>query len=182
MKSFQSWRKVCIRVQFSCVALSHPFIPRKKKYIYIYTYVTSTSAPRTFEFPRYLSALGYAAETINIFCASFRAAEMSELSFLCGRKIGEIHADSGGIKGGMGAFVPPVEGSAPPLAPQSEEKNGQNQPFSAIFWIFAPWEMYFAPSMPPTKNFLVPPLHAEKYWLFPSYWKVHWNLNVRAVH
>ena len=41
---------------------------------------------------------------------------------------------SGGTQGGggMGEFAPP------PLAPQSEEKNGQNQPFSANFWIFAP--------------------------------------------
>ena len=52
---------------------------------------------------------------INIYLsvyASFREAEMSKLSFPCGRKVGEIHA--------------------------------------------------------------------EKYWLFPCCWKVHWNLNVRA--
>ena len=41
--------------------------------------------------------------------------------------------------------------------PPSEEKNGQNQPFSANFWIFAPSESHFAPSMPPQK-ILVPPL------------------------
>ena len=46
----------------------------------------------------------------------------------------------------------------PPNLSPSEEKNGQNQPFSAYFWIFAP-------SMPPTKKKkkkkkknLVPPL------------------------
>ena len=62
-------------------------------------------------------------------------------------------------RGEWGHLPPPVRGSAPHLPPQSEEKNGQNQPFSAIFLIFAPSEMYFAPSMPPpTKNFLVPPL------------------------
>ena len=51
---------------------------------------------------------------------------------------------------------PPVRGSAPP--PQSEEINGQNQPFSANFWIFAPSESHFAPSMSPHKKILVPPL------------------------
>ena len=61
-------------------------------------------------------------------------------------------------QGGVGAFAP-IGGSDPPhLPPQSEEKNGQNQPFSANFWIFAPSESHFAPSMPPTKKFLVPPL------------------------
>ena len=62
--------------------------------------------------------------------------------------------------GGHGGHLPPppVGGSAPHLPTQSEEKNGQNQPFSANFWIFAPSESHFAPSMPPTKKFLVPPL------------------------
>ena len=76
---------------------------------------------------------------------------------------------SGGIKGGGGhggIFPPPVGGSAPPLAPPPvRRKNGQNQPFSAIFLIFAPSETYFAPSMPPTENFLVPPLWSVKYTL-----------------
>ena len=65
---------------------------------------------------------------------------------------------SGGIKGGMGENAPPVGGSALPLAPPVRRKNDQNQPFSANFWIFAPSESHFAPSMPPTKKFLVPPL------------------------
>ena len=50
---------------------------------------------------------------------------------------------------------PPVGGSAShlPPPPPSEEKNDQNQPFSANFWIFAPSEMHFTPSMPPQKIF-----------------------------
>ena len=55
--------------------------------------------------------------------------------------------------GAWGDIFPPVGGSAPPLAPPSEEKNGQNQQFSVIFWIFAPSETYFAPLMPPHKKF-----------------------------
>ena len=61
-------------------------------------------------------------------------------------------------RGGMGEFPPSWRLSPPPLAPQSEDKNGQNQPFSANFWVFAPSESHFAPSMPPTKKILVPPL------------------------
>ena len=62
--------------------------------------------------------------------------------------------NSGGIKGGMGAFATPQSEALPPHLPlQSEEKNGQNQPFLAIFWIFAPSETYFAPSMPPPQKF-----------------------------
>ena len=52
-------------------------------------------------------------------------------------------------RGDMGANAPQSEALPPPLAPQSEEKNGQNQPFSANFWIFAPSESHFAPSVPP---------------------------------
>ena len=52
-------------------------------------------------------------------------------------------------QGGVwGAFAPPVGGSAPTF-PQSKGKNGKNQPFSANFWIFAPSDTHFAPSMPP---------------------------------
>ena len=67
-------------------------------------------------------------------------------------------------RGAWGAFAPSWR-LCPPLAPpQSEEKNGQNQPFLAYFWISAPSESHFAPAMsPPTKKFLVPPLAA-----FPS--------------
>ena len=57
----------------------------------------------------------------------------------------------GGIKGG-GGIPPPVGGSAPP-PPLRQKKNGHNQSFSTIFWIFAPSELHFAPSMPtPTNN------------------------------
>ena len=59
---------------------------------------------------------------------------------------------SAGIKGGggHGAFPSPQFEALPPhLPPQSVEKNGQNQPFWANFWIFAPSEMHFAPLMPP---------------------------------
>ena len=61
-------------------------------------------------------------------------------------------------KGGMGAFAPPVRGSAPHTFPPVRRKNGQNKLFLANFWIFAPSESHFTPSMPPTKKFLVPPL------------------------
>ena len=74
-------------------------------------------------------------------------------------KRSEAPIHSGGIKGGMGGGKCPQSEALPPTCPpQSEEKNGQNQPFSANFWIFAPSELHFAPSMPPTKKFLVPPL------------------------
>ena len=58
-------------------------------------------------------------------------------------------AASGG--GGMGSIWPPVR-LCPPICPQSEEKNGQNQTFSASFWIFAPSESHFLPSIPPTRK------------------------------
>ena len=64
-----------------------------------------------------------------------------------------VHICSGGIKGG---HLPPSWRLCPLLAPpQSEDKNGQNQPLLANFWIFAPSEMHFSPSMPPPpqKNF-----------------------------
>ena len=38
-----------------------------------------------------------------------------------------------------------------PHFPPSSEENGQNQPFSANFWIFAPSESHFAPRCP-TEN------------------------------
>ena len=67
---------------------------------------------------------------------------------------------SGGIKGAWGKMPPsPSRRLCPPTCPSSQkEKNGQNQPFSANFWIFAPSESHFSTSMPPTKKFLVPPL------------------------
>ena len=48
--------------------------------------------------------------------------------------------------------IPSVRGSTP-YSPPLDEKNSKNQPFLAIFWIFAPSETHFAPSMSPTKNF-----------------------------
>ena len=53
----------------------------------------------------------------------------------------------------MGAFAPPRGSAPPPSCPPVSRKNGQNQPFSAIFWIFAISETYFAPSIPPQKIF-----------------------------
>ena len=77
-------------------------------------------------------------------------------------------------RGGMGGSKCPQSETLPPTCPpQSEEKNGQNQPFLANFWIFAPSKLHFAPSMPPTKKFLVPPL--ELYWSFPSHFPIHWK-------
>ena len=55
----------------------------------------------------------------------------------------------GGIKG---AFAPPRLEALPPTCPPVRRKNGQNKPFSANFWIFAPSESHFAPSMPPHKK------------------------------
>ena len=68
-----------------------------------------------------------------------------------------VAGDSGSIKG---EHLPPSwRLCPPPLAHQSEEQCGQNQPFLENFWIFAPSESHFAPSMPPTKKkILVPPL------------------------
>ena len=42
----------------------------------------------------------------------------------------------------------------PPCSPSRKEKIAKNQPFSANFWIFAPSESHFAPSMslPHKKN------------------------------
>ena len=66
---------------------------------------------------------------------------------------------SGGIKGDMGgAYASPVGGSAPSLAPQSEEKNGQNQPFLGKFLDFCPLRIAFCPLDAPHKKFLGLPL------------------------
>ena len=70
--------------------------------------------------------------------------------------------DSVGIKGGgsMGHLPPsPVEGSAP-YFPPVRRKNCQNQPILANFLIFAP-------SMPPAKKFVVPPL-LKKHCSLPA--------------
>ena len=58
---------------------------------------------------------------------------------------------SGGIKGAWGICLPLLEALLPYL-PSPPEKNGKNQPFLAIFLIFAPSEMHFSPSMLRTKN------------------------------
>ena len=58
---------------------------------------------------------------------------------------------SGGIKGSNGHFSTQSEAPCPPC-PQSDEKNGRNQPFSANFWIIVTSESHLFPSMPPTKN------------------------------
>ena len=50
-------------------------------------------------------------------------------------------------QGGMGAF-PPLSEDLPHFPPVGR-KNSQNQPFLVNFWIFAPSETHFAPSMPP---------------------------------
>ena len=65
-------------------------------------------------------------------------------------------------QGGIVGICPPVGGSAS-TCPHQKKKNGQNQAFSANFWIFAPSESPFAPSMPPTKK-------KKKFWC--SHWPV----------
>ena len=55
--------------------------------------------------------------------------------------------------GAWGGICPPIGGSAP----LRRKKWSKSATFSVNFWIFAPSEMHFAPSMPPRKNFLVPP-------------------------
>ena len=45
-------------------------------------------------------------------------------------------------QGGHGGKCPPVGGSVPHLPPPVRRKNGQNQPFSANFWIIAPSESH----------------------------------------
>ena len=67
----------------------------------------------------------------------------------------KIQRTSGGIKGrgAWGAF-PPHQRLCPPLAPQSEEKNGQNKLFSANFFDFCPLRIAFCPlDVPSQKNF-----------------------------
>ena len=63
--------------------------------------------------------------------------------------------------GGMGhppsseALPPP-----PPLVPPTEGKNWLKSAIFGNFLNFAPSDIHFAPSMPPTKNFPVPPLNS----------------------
>ena len=54
-------------------------------------------------------------------------------------------------RGAWGGNVPQSE-ALPHLPPSQKKKNGQNQVFSANFWIFAPSESHFAPSMPTKKK------------------------------
>ena len=55
--------------------------------------------------------------------------------------------------GGLGGQMPQSEALPPPLAPQSEEKNGKNQPFSANL-DFCPLRIAFCPldAPPPQKK------------------------------
>ena len=64
---------------------------------------------------------------------------------------------NGGIKGGMRDISPSPRKTLPSLAPPLEEKNGQNQPFSAKFLDFCPLRNDFASSMPP-------PHTKRKFW------------------
>ena len=69
---------------------------------------------------------------------------------------------SGDIKGGWGHL--PHRRRLSPLPPsRQKKKNGQNQPLSANFWIFAPSESHFAPSMPPQKILLPPLITSARY-------------------
>ena len=66
---------------------------------------------------------------------------------------------TGGAWGGI--CPPPSWRFCSPLAPsegKSEGKQWQNQPFLAIFWIFALSDVHFACLVPPTKQVLVLPL------------------------
>ena len=62
-------------------------------------------------------------------------------------------AASRGRAWGLGANAPESEALPPTCPPPPvRRKNGPNQPFSANFWIFAPSELHFAPSMSPHKK------------------------------
>ena len=62
-------------------------------------------------------------------------------------------------QGGHGAFANPSQRLClpPTCLPTIRRKNGKNQPFLAIFFIFAPSKIHFAPLDAPQK-FLVLPL------------------------
>ena len=71
-------------------------------------------------------------------------------------------------RGDMGAFVPPVGDSAPTCPPPVRRKNGQNQPFLAIFFLLLPPQKCILPPWcPQTKDFWC------HHWLFTLYqqWK-----------
>ena len=57
---------------------------------------------------------------------------------------------NGGIKGGSWGIPPPLE-ALPPTCPH-RRKNGQNQPFTAIFFIFAPQNRILSPRCPQKKK------------------------------
>ena len=79
-----------------------------------------------------------------------------------------VNLCSGGIGGGgaMG-HSPPVGSSAPTYPPPSVRRMMVKiNHFGQNFWIFAPSEMHFTPSMPPSKKFLEPSLNLWKHTLF----------------
>ena len=76
-------------------------------------------------------------------------------------RVCHLLADSGGIKGGMGAFAPLVRGSAPHMPPNRKEKMAKISYFQQFFWFLPPQISILPPRCPPTKNFLVPPLLAD---------------------
>ena len=56
-------------------------------------------------------------------------------------------------RGTWGHFPPQLEAlPPPPLAPNQKKKMVKISHFWQIFWIFAPSETHFAPSMPPQKK------------------------------
>ena len=64
---------------------------------------------------------------------------------------------------GHEGICPPQSEALPLLAPLPvRRKKWSNRPFSANFWVFAPSEMHFAPSMPPTK---------KKFWCRHWAWR-----------
>ena len=93
-----------------------------------------------------------------------------------------VHADTsmprGGIKWGegMGHLPPPPVGGSTPTWPQSEEKNGQNQPFSAIFGFLPPQNRILSPRCPPPpqnnfwcRHWVCLIVYIARDWLFSSW-------------
>ena len=82
--------------------------------------------------------------------------------------------------GGMRGHFPPNWRFCPHTCPSPvRRKMAKNQPFLAIFFIFAPSEMYFTPSMPPhtkkkKKKNLVPPLLAKIFLSFCQKQNCNW--------
>ena len=74
--------------------------------------------------------------------------------------------------------LPPSRRLCPHLPP-SEEKNGQNQPFSAIFCLFFPLRIAFCPLNAPHKKILVPPLFKAVFHLTPYVAKLAQGLSAK---